>query len=170
MPLNGRNWSPGGRKKHSDTWSDGCTEPWEAWLQRWLKPREVRQRQIQPGIEWEKVWNNLHSIPTSEVARSAWYMVPHDLLSTNTGLHRIRLVETEDYTLCGKKDTTVHRITECGGVGEEISEWTRIRLAAIHRTVRRPFPLVGSWGPVPDFGHDNDIWRHCGSRRTSYST
>jgi hypothetical protein len=29
-------------------------------------PREVRVMQIQPGIEWERVWSNLHIISTSE--------------------------------------------------------------------------------------------------------
>ena len=66
-------------------------------------PREVCITQIQPGIDWGKVWNNLHSIPTSEGARSAWYAVLHDLLPTNTRLHRIQLVETENCTLCGEK-------------------------------------------------------------------
>jgi len=47
-------------------------------------PREVCVTQIQTGIDWGKVWNNLHSIPTSEGARSAWYAVLHDLLPTNT--------------------------------------------------------------------------------------
>jgi len=45
----------------------------------------------------------------------------------------------EDCTLCGKKDTTVHRLMECGA-GEEIWEWTRIWLAAIHRTDWRRIP------------------------------
>ena len=54
-------------------------------------PREVRVTQIQRGIDRGKVWNNLHNIPTSEGARSAWYAVLHDLLPTNTKLHRIQL-------------------------------------------------------------------------------
>jgi len=110
-------------------------------------PREVRVKQIQPGNDWGKVWNNLHSIPTSEGARSAWYAVLHDLLPTNTKLHRIKLVETENCTLCGEKDTTAHSLTECGAV-EEIWEWTRIRLAAIHRTARRRIPPEWLLGPI----------------------
>jgi len=62
-------------------------------------PRKLRVTPIQPGIEWEKVWNNLHSIPTSVGAGSAWYMVLQDLVHRNTRPHRIRLVETEDCTL-----------------------------------------------------------------------
>jgi len=111
-------------------------------------PREVRVTQIQPGIEWEKVLNNLHSIPTSEGARSAWYMVLHDLLPTNTRLNRIGLVETVDCTLCGEKDIKVHELTECG-VGEETWEWTRIWLEVIHRTDRRR--ISSGWLLGPSF-------------------
>jgi len=110
-------------------------------------PRELHVKQIQPGIDWAKVWNNLQGVPTSEGARSAWYAVLHDLLPTNTRLHRIQLVETENYTVCGEKDTTVHRLTECGAV-EEIWEWTQIRLAAIHRTGQRCIPPEWLLGPV----------------------
>jgi len=98
--------------------------------------RDVRVTQIQPKHLWGNVWNNLHSIPKSEVLKSAWYTMIHDLLPTNTRVYRIRLLETEDCTMCGEKDTTFHRLTECGA-GEEIWECTRIRLAAIHRTDRR---------------------------------
>ena len=113
-----------------------------------IPPRELRVKQIQPGIEWERVWSNLHSIPTSEGTRSAWYMVIHDLIPTNTRLHRIWLVDTEECTLCGKQDTMIHKLTECG-VGEEIWEWTHVRLAAIHRTDRRRIPP--GWLLGPDF-------------------
>jgi len=92
------------------------------------------------------MWENLHIIPTSEGARSAWYMVIHDLIPTNTRLHRIRLVDTQDCTLCGKQDTMIHRLTECGE-GEEIWEWTRTRLAAINRTDRRHIPPGWLLGP-----------------------
>ena len=129
-------------------------------------PREVRVMQIQPGNEWERVWKNLHIIPTSEGARSAWYMVIYDLIHTNTRLHRIRLVDSEDCTLCVKQDTVNDILTDCGA-GEQLWEWTRIRLAAIHRTDRRRIHQDGFWVPISDVGHDNDIWRHCGSSRIS---
>ena len=106
------------------------------------QPREVRATQIQQRIEWEKAWNNLHSIPTSEGARSAWYMVLHDLLPTNTSLHRIRLVETVDCTLCGK-DTTVHKLTECG-VGVVIWEWALYGWWRYTERIGDVFPLAGS--------------------------
>ena len=53
--------------------------------------------------------------------RSAWYTVIHDLLPTNTRLQRIRLVDTDNRTLCGRQDTTLHHLTECG-VGRETWE------------------------------------------------
>jgi hypothetical protein len=101
--------------------------------------REVRVVLLQPGIEWVRVWNDLHNTRASEGARSAWYMVVHDIFPTHFRLHRIRLVDSEDFFLRGKQDTTLHRLTECG-LGQEIWEWTRSRLAAIHRTDRRHIP------------------------------
>ena len=74
-------------------------------------------------------------------------MVIHELIPTNIRLHRLRTVDTEDCTLCGKQDTIIHRLTECG-TGEEIWEWTRIRLAAIHRTDRRRIPPGWLLGPT----------------------
>ena len=73
-------------------------------------------------------------------------MVLHDLLPTNTRLHRIRLVETEDCTLCGKKDTTIERLADYG-VGEEMWKWTRRELAARHRTAWRRLPPGWFLGP-----------------------
>ena len=86
----------------------------------------------------------------------------YDLIPTSTGLHRIRLVDTEDCTLCGKQDTTIHRLTECG-VGEEMWEWTLYGWRGNIERTGRAFHLAGSWGPVSDFGHDNDICQRCGS-------
>jgi len=75
--------------------------------------------QFKPRIDWATVWNNFYNTRTSEGARSAWYVVIHDILPTHTRLHRIRLVESEACSLCGKRDTTLHRLTECG-ISQEI--------------------------------------------------
>lgn len=71
--------------------------------------------------------------------RSAWYTVIHDLLPTNTRLQRIRLVDTDNGAQCGKQDTTLHQLTECR-LGRETWEWTRTRIAWIHRTDPRRVP------------------------------
>jgi len=98
-------------------------------------PRDVRVMQLRPGIEEARAWNNLNNKRTSKGARSAWYMVVHNVLHTHAMLHTIRLVDTEACPLCGKQDTTLHLLTECGA-GQEIWEWTRTRLSSIHRTDR----------------------------------
>ena len=124
-------------------------------------PREVRVMQIQPGIEWDRVWHNIHSIPASDTTRSAWYMVIHDLLPTHTRLNRIRLVDSADCTLCVQPDTLIHRLTECGEAAD-LWEWTRIRLAAIHRTERTRIPPAWLLGPAfrlwPRQRHVATLW------------
>lgn len=89
--------------------------------------------QLRPDIECSRVWSNLRNTRTSDGARSAWCMVIHDLLPTNTRLHRVRLVDTDNCREYEGQDDTLHRLTECG-VGREIWEWTRTRIAWIHRT------------------------------------
>jgi hypothetical protein len=101
--------------------------------------REVRVELLQPGIEWVRVLNDLHNTRASEGSMPAWYMVVHDIIPTHFRLHLIRLVETENFSLRGKQDTTLHQLTECV-LGQEIWERTRIRLATIHRTDRRYRP------------------------------
>ena len=91
---------------------------------------EVRVRQLQPSIDWSLVWDNLHNVILPDGARSAWYTVIHHIIPTNVRLHRIRLMDTENCTQCGRQDTVLHRLTECG-VGQEIWEWTPIRIARI---------------------------------------
>ena len=49
--------------------------------------REVRVVLLQPGIEWVRVWNNLHNTRASEGAMSAWCMVVHDIIPTHFRLH-----------------------------------------------------------------------------------
>jgi len=97
------------------------------------KPREVRIMQLQPAIDWSLLWGSLHNLRLSVGAISAWYVVIHDVIPTNARLHRIRLMDTDNCTQCGRQDTVLHRLTECG-VEQEIWEWTRTRIARIRRT------------------------------------
>jgi len=101
----------------------------------------------------EKV-RNLHSIPTSEGARSARYMVIHDLLPTNTRLHRIRLVETEDCTLSGK-DTTVQTPGMLGRRNMGMDPYTG---GDQTERTRHAYPLAGYRGPLSAFGHVAKLW------------
>jgi len=104
--------------------------------------------QFKPRIDWATVWNNFYNTQTSEGAGSAWYVVIHNILPTYTRLHRIHLVESEACSLCGKQDTTLHQLTECR-ISQEIWDWTRTRLALIHRTDRKRIPT--DWLLWPSF-------------------
>jgi hypothetical protein len=48
---------------------------------------EVRIMQLQPAIDWSPVWDHLHNLKLPDGARSAWYMVIHDIIPTNVRLH-----------------------------------------------------------------------------------
>jgi hypothetical protein len=104
------------------------------------RPRELRIMQLQLAIDWSVVWGNLHNLSFFADVRSAWYMVIHDIIPTNMRLHRIRLVDTENYTQCGRHNTMLHRLTECGA-GKEIWEWTRSKIARTQRTDPRRIPM-----------------------------
>ena len=103
------------------------------------KPREVCIMQLQPAIDWSLVWGNLHNVILSYGVRSAWYLVIHGTIPTNMRLHRIRLKGTEKCTQCGRRDTVLHRLTECG-LRQEIWEWIRTRIAGIQRTDPKRIP------------------------------
>jgi hypothetical protein len=78
------------------------------------KPREVRIMQLQPTIDWPLVWGNIHNVLLPDSAGSAWYMVIHDIITTNVRLDRIRLMEAENCAKCGRQDTILHRLTNVG--------------------------------------------------------
>jgi hypothetical protein len=110
------------------------------------RPREVRIMQLQPAIDWFVVWVNLHNLSVFD-DMSAWYIVVHGIIPTNMRLHRIRVVDTENCKQCGRQDTMLHRLTECGA-GKEIWEWTHTQIARIQRTYPRRIPadwLVRTW-------------------------
>jgi hypothetical protein len=109
---------------------------------------------------------NLHMAWITDVLRSEWYVVIHDLLPTNDRLYRISLTDTDRCHTCGE-DTTVHRILECG---EERTmwHWTRVRLAMILRSkanlISSEWPLRPSFHVWPP---PNGIVPSCGSWCTS---
>jgi hypothetical protein len=83
------------------------------------------------------------------------------MVPTNVRLHKIRLVNLKNCTQCGRKDTTLHRLAECG-VGKEIWECTRTRLAQIQKTDPRRIhanwllrPCIETW---PRQRHRGILW------------
>jgi len=82
---------------------------------------------------------NLHTVWVSEEIASMWYIVAHDIVPTNDRLHVIRFVELVRCRHCGRRDTLVHRLTECN---ERTSIWlrTRERIEQMLRTDPRRIP------------------------------
>jgi hypothetical protein len=83
----------------------------------------------------------------TDALRPTWYMAIHDLLRTNERLYRIALTDTNPWDRCGQIDTLTHRITGCG-VGKDMWNWTRARLAPYRRT-----PYSGRLASSPLFLH-----------------
>ena len=82
---------------------------------------------------------NLHTAWASKEIASMWYIVVHDRVPTNERLHVIRLVQSDRCRHCGRRDTLIHRLTECNE-GTAIWLWTRERVAQMLRTDPRRIP------------------------------
>jgi len=85
--------------------------------------REMRIKQLHPDTQLMQVWKNLHTAWVSEEIASMWYIVVHDIVPTNQRLNVIRLVDSDRCKHCGRRDTLVHRLTECNG-GTAFWLWT----------------------------------------------
>jgi hypothetical protein len=112
------------------------------------KRRDVRNTLLYPTTDWDRVWSNLHETWASDVIKANWFKVIHDILLTNERLHTIRLTNSVLFSTCGERDTTMHRITECGE-GRKIWEWTRQRIAWILRM--DPARIPQEWTLRPQF-------------------
>ena len=67
--------------------------------------------QLQPTVDWSLVWGNLHNVILPDGARSAGYMVTHDIIPTNVRLRRIVPIDTENCLQCERQDTILHELT-----------------------------------------------------------
>ena len=97
------------------------------------QPRVVRITQLQPAIDLSLVWGQSSNVISPDGARSAWYMMIHDIIPTNMRLRRIPVMDMDKCTQCRRQDTKLNLLTECG-VKHEILEWTRPRIARVQRT------------------------------------
>jgi len=114
-------------------------------------PRESRQmriKQLHLDTQWLQVWKNLHTDWVSEEIASMWYIVLHDIVLTNERLYAIELVESDRCRHCGRRDTLVHRLTECNE-GTAVWLWTRERIVQLLRTDPRRIPA--DWCLRPHF-------------------
>jgi hypothetical protein len=93
--------------------------------------------------------------------KAEWYRVIHDLLPTKVRLQKIQLAETNNCNECGKVDSRLHRLIECGE-RSAIWTWTRQRIAWILRTI--PTRNPEEWIIRPHF----TIWPQRRNRAVSW--
>jgi len=101
----------------------------------------MRISKLWPQSYWQKIWENL-TTPISEADRAVCYRTIHDILPTNERLHRFKMSPTDGCKECGKKDTLLHRLTECRE-GQPIWEWTTKVIARMLRTI--PARIPNEW-------------------------
>jgi len=103
------------------------------------EPPERRITLLIPETNWMKVWKYLHTAWVPDETKSNWYVVVHNIISTNERLRAIRLAESDRCTRCERRDTLTHRLTECNE-GTVIWQWTKERIAWILKMDPRYIP------------------------------
>jgi len=101
-------------------------------------PQEMRIARLWPQSDWQKIWENLTTALISEADKAVWYRTIHDILPTNERLYRIKMSPADGCKECYKRDTLMHRLTECGG--QPMWEWTRKVIARMLRTIPARIP------------------------------
>jgi hypothetical protein len=70
--------------------------------------RPCRVETQHPNVNWNGIWNNLHTAWIPETVRSQWYLVLHELVPTKERLHKIALADTLRCTKKATGDDTTH--------------------------------------------------------------
>jgi hypothetical protein len=96
-------------------------------------PGPIKVEAENRNLNWTLMWKNVHTARITDALRSDWYLVIQELLPINDRLYRTALTDTDRCHTGGERDTTAHRVLECGE-GRAMWRWTRVRLAMILRT------------------------------------
>ena len=108
----------------------------------------MRIQTLWPETDWDQVWANILQAPISQQVESEWYQVIHDLIPTNTRLHRIRIAPSELCQICSAPDSLEHRLTNCNN-SKIIWTYTKTIIATMLRTNKTHIP--DSWIIRPQF-------------------
>jgi len=111
-------------------------------------PRVMRIMHLHPSADWERIRTNSHEFWTMETVKINWYVVIHDILSTNERVHKIRLVDSPRCGHCGEPDTVQNRVTACVE-GARIWLWTKRCIVWILRI--DPAHTPPDWTTRPQF-------------------
>lgn len=101
-----------------------------------------------PNINWPIVWRNINKPFLLRYIRTIWYMIVHDIITTNVRLWKINLHGNGKCRQCDKYDTVTHRYTECIN-SQPIWDWTRERIACYMRISTRE--VKDTWISLPEF-------------------
>ena len=104
------------------------------------KQRQVLFVQLQPAIHCSLAWGHLHNVILSDGARSAWYMVTHDIMPRMYGCVEFDWLTRKNVDSAGGR--TPYYIES-----QEIWEWTRTRWARIQR--KNPNRIPKEWSHRP---------------------
>jgi len=115
------------RKKGAEVMRDTVIEKELYKFLRGIDADKCRVETKHPTVKWDAVWKNVSYRLLTTEEKSLWYAVVHDVFPTNSRLKDIVKSQTGLCEACGVPDTTVHRLTECGG--EELWQYVRELLA-----------------------------------------
>ena len=103
----------------AQTWN--CTNKQRPHIWYYSHPYEYSDKtpnmcieRLRPTIEWPRIWKNLWTAPVTNSMKKTWYKIIHGIFPKTERLHKIRIAPTENFRLCDRKETLLHRLAECG--------------------------------------------------------
>jgi hypothetical protein len=56
---------------------------------------EMRIQRMWPTTDWNILWKNVHSVPTSDCMKASWYRAIHDIIPTNERLQDTTIINRQ---------------------------------------------------------------------------
>lgn len=106
-----------------------------------IKPKIVEKY---PTLDWESRWNNLNKKFISSEEKHSLYLIFNDIVPTKVKLLscKVKGVDNNVCTLCGKEDTLEHRIKKCQK-NEEIWNWIQeVIISKLKISIRDPEEIL----------------------------
>jgi hypothetical protein len=122
----------------------------------------IRIQSKRPEVPWPLVWKNIHTRTLPQKITTTWYVIIHDVVSTNQRLHVIQLRQTDTCDHCQQTDTLLNRYTTCTDASG-IWLWTRQRIAYFLRTQTQYVPEEWLTAPAFKIYPHNGTTPRCGS-------
>ncbi|KAE8739485.1 hypothetical protein FOCC_FOCC015015 [Frankliniella occidentalis] len=85
-------------------------------------------------VQWPTAWQAISRSWHGSATRSCWYRAVHDVEATASRLHAIGQATSPACGVCGREDTLLHRLTECGA-SSAIWGWLRRALGPLRPDV-----------------------------------